>query len=213
MGLLDAIKSALGLGSSSRDEEPDASTERAVKDSPAAAGTDAGGSTASVTETPPETPSDDDVAEAAEPAETAGPASQVESPDETLEGEDDEAELDADEADDAAETEAETGSASLTEEPPEDGAAEPAEATGAVTDHAGADDPAAEPAEAAGPTPDDAENVETISGIGPAYAARLADAGVETVPDLLAADADALADETGISAKRIGRWMDRAREE
>jgi predicted flap endonuclease-1-like 5' DNA nuclease len=207
MGLLDAIKSALGLGSSSRDEEPDASTERAVKDSPAAAGTDAGGSTASVTETPPETPEGDDVAEAAEPAEAAGPASQVEAPDEATDSEADDGAAEPTGSGDEA---AGTGSASPADESPDDGAAEPAEAAGAATDHAAAAEPAAD--EPADPATDDAASVETISGIGPAYAARLADAGVESVPDLLAADADALAEETGISAKRIGRWMERARE-
>lgn len=182
MGLLDAIRSALGLGSSSRDEEPDASTERAVKDSPAAAGTDASGSTSSVTETPPETPGEDDVAAATEPGEAAGPASQVESADEAP----------------LADIEA---------------------AESSVDEHGDAPDDAALPDDdvAAETTPDDgrgdASSVETISGIGPAYASRLADAGVESVPDLLAADADALADETGISAKRITRWMERAAEE
>ena len=150
MGLLDTIKSALGIGAS-RDQEPDPGSERAVKE-PVATGTEASGSTASVTEEPPE----------------------------------------------------------------DDTAVEQVEATGGVTDQTGTEQSAAEPAEATGPVPEEAEedhqHVESISGIGPAYANRLADAGVESVGDLAAADADALADDTGISTKRIGRWIERAEE-
>jgi len=150
MGLLDTIKSALGIGAS-RDQEPDPGSERAVKE-PVAAGTEASGSTASVTEEPPEG----------------------------------------------------------------DTAVEQAEAAGGVTDQTGTEQSAAEPAEATGPVPEEGEedhqHVESISGIGPAYANRLADAGVESVGDLAAADADALADDTGISTKRIGRWIERAEE-
>jgi predicted flap endonuclease-1-like 5' DNA nuclease len=90
---------------------------------------------------------------------------------------------------------------------------EMAEAT-SVTDHAGAEEEAAEPAEAAGPVPtepeDGAEPVDSVSGIGPAYAKRLNEAGVESVTDLAAADAAELADETGISEKRIRGWQDAA---
>ena len=150
MGLLDTIKSALGIGAS-RDQEPDPGSERAVKE-PVAAGTEASGSTASVTEEPPEG----------------------------------------------------------------DTAVEQAEAASGVTDQTGTEQSAAEPAEATGSVPEEGEedhqHVESISGIGPAYANRLADAGVESVGDLAAADADALADDTGISTKRIGRWIERAEE-
>jgi predicted flap endonuclease-1-like 5' DNA nuclease len=90
----------------------------------------------------------------------------------------------------------------MTEEPPEEGAAEPAEAAGPTSE-----------------TPDDAASdddggaavpVEEVSGIGPAYAERLGEAGVESVADLLDADLEELADSTDISEKRIGRWQDRA---
>ncbi len=120
-------------------------------------------------------------------------------------------------------------------------AAEPAEAGAGVTEHSGTDTPAAEPAEAAGPVPDGADAsgesggtdgmpetgdtggseesddtagdpVETINGIGPAYSERLANANVETVPELLDADAGELAEATGISEKRINGWRERAAE-
>ena len=150
MGLLDTIRSALGIGAS-RDQEPDPGSERAVKE-PVAAGTEASGSTASVTEEPPE--------------------------DETT--------------------------------------VEQTEATGDVTDQTGTEESDTEPTETTDPVPEDAEeghqHVESVSGIGPAYANRLADAGIESVGDLAAADTDALAEETGISAKRIGRWIERAEE-
>ena len=99
---------------------------------------------------------------------------------------------------------------------------------------------AAEPAEAAGPVPDEpeetdapgdaadaedgndtadaeggttvADSVETVDGIGPAYAERLGNAGVETVPELREADAVSLAEATDISEKRISRWQERAAE-
>lgn len=87
---------------------------------------------------------------------------------------------------------------------------------------------AAEPAEAAGPEsedvdtdveieeaepdrePDTGEPVDVIKGIGPAYADRLAEAGVHTVADLRDGDAAELAVATDLSEKRISRWIDRA---
>jgi len=55
------------------------------------------------------------------------------------------------------------------------------------------------------------ESTDTIKGIGPAYAERLADAGVETVGDLAAADPAALAGETDLSESRLSGWVERAR--
>jgi predicted flap endonuclease-1-like 5' DNA nuclease len=155
-------------------------------------------------------------------------------------------------------TDAAASTDSLTEEPPEPDAAteptEPAEGT-TVTDHAGTEREAAEPAEAAGPTPDEpdvdlesedatpepstetgvaesgsvaepeepdetdgtddetdagSEPIESISGIGQAYGKRLSDAGVETVADLAGADSAELADASGISEKRITDWQEAA---
>mgnify|MGYP000740104673 CR=1 FL=1 len=56
------------------------------------------------------------------------------------------------------------------------------------------------------------EDVQSISGIGPAYAERLAEADVETVADLAAADAEAVAETTGIALSRVEGWIDQARE-
>lgn len=153
MGLLDTIRSVLGLGATSDTEpQPDASSEHAVK------------TTSEQT--------DDD-----EP---------------TADGE---------------------GSAALTEEPTGDSAAEPSETTEA-TDHTETETPAGGSAETTDPVPEEPDDgsphVESINGIGPAYAKRLGEAGVESVAELSAADADALAEETGISAKRISGWIDSA---
>lgn len=164
MGILDTIKSALGLGSS-RDREPDPGSERAVKE-PVATETDASGSTASIAEQPSESPTDDEVGEATEPAEATGAVSQA----------------DEGTANEAGEASArDTAAADSESDAPVDGSAE-------------------------------SDSVEAISGIGPAYASRLAEAGVESIADLAAADADTLAEETGISAKRVGRWIEAAEE-
>lgn len=104
----------------------------------------------------------------------------------------------------AAGTDAAASTGSMTAEPPEQGAAEPAEAAGPTAEVDEADAVSGEETEAA------AGPVEEVSGIGQAYAQRLNEAGVETVADLLAADPDDLADASELSAKRIGRWQDRA---
>ena len=56
----------------------------------------------------------------------------------------------------------------------------------------------------------DIESLEELTGIGPAYAERLATADIETVDQLLAADAESLAERTDISEKRIRRWQENA---
>lgn len=55
------------------------------------------------------------------------------------------------------------------------------------------------------------ESVDSIKGIGTAYADRLATAGVESVADLAVADAEELAEETGLGTGRIMNWIERAR--
>jgi predicted flap endonuclease-1-like 5' DNA nuclease len=213
MGLLDRILSLFGGGSddsTNRSERPPDSrttggtpateAEASVKGTddspeyesngsdgssdPVAAGTDAAASTASVTE-PTEDPDPDT---AAEPAEAAGDVTEH----------------------------------AGTEVP----AAEPAEAAGPTPDEPAvetdetdndeasvADEETGAPAEPIAAEPaDDGVALESISGIGPAYASRLNEAGVTSVAELLEADTASLAEETGISEKRIGRWQDRAEE-
>jgi len=58
----------------------------------------------------------------------------------------------------------------------------------------------------------DSDPVETIKGIGDAYAARLAKAGIETVADLAAADPADLAEATEIAEGRLENWIEQANE-
>lgn len=67
------------------------------------------------------------------------------------------------------------------------------------------------PIEAAEPT-GGSDPVETLNGIGDAYAARLAEAGIDTVADLAAADAADLAEATDIAEGRLENWIQQATE-
>ncbi|MFB6173129.1 MAG: helix-hairpin-helix domain-containing protein [Halobacteriales archaeon] len=58
----------------------------------------------------------------------------------------------------------------------------------------------------------DADPVESVKGIGPAYGDRLAAVGVETVADLADADPADLAERTDLSETRLRTWIERARE-
>ena len=73
------------------------------------------------------------------------------------------------------------------------------DAEGAGTEDAGGDGGGDEP-------------VETIKGIGPAYADRLETVGIETVGELAAADAAEVADGIDVSDSRVGDWIERARD-
>jgi predicted flap endonuclease-1-like 5' DNA nuclease len=61
-------------------------------------------------------------------------------------------------------------------------------------------------------TTGESDPVDSIKGIGSAYAERLADAEVGTVADLLTADLERVADEADISQSRLETWQERARE-
>jgi len=197
MGILDAIRSLLGSGGSDDTDTTDVIVEGEPGDE-----TDDTGSNERVESDPGD--------------ETGDPA-----PDDAA----------------AAGTDATASTGSMVEKPTSDPetAAEPAEAGAGVTEHSGTETAAAEPAEAAGPAPDGpdasaanidtegsdtdrggdgsgSEPVDTVNGIGPAYAERLGEAGIETVAELLEADAEALGERTSISGKRIARWQDRAAE-
>lgn len=167
----------------------------------------------------------DDADEESEPEVEAGADLEIEEAEESEDGaEEDEVDVGADaDVDDASDVE----DADETDALEDASAAETSASasTDSMTDPSTAADEATEPAEAAGPTEDDAapeaekagdaetasgEPVDSIKGIGPAYADRLAAAGVETVSDLAVADADELAEQTDISATRIQGWIDRA---
>lgn len=81
---------------------------------------------------------------------------------------------------------------------------EPAAETGPTGTTVEADASTGEAADTTG------DAVTEVKGIGPSYAGSLGEAGVETVAQLAASDPETLADETGISEKRISRWVQRA---
>ena len=198
----DAVK---GTDTSVADhDEGDAGT-----DEPAAAGTDAAGSTESMV--------DEDAEGGAEPGEVVGPDSGggVES------GSTTETETTADtgtsDEQHGNDTVAE-GTGGATDVVDESAAAgsDATGSTGSITEETNESISATEAAEAAGPTGaepgDTAENdVNVLKGIGPSYAEQLGSAGVETVADLASADVDALVDETDIAASRLERWSERAK--
>lgn len=76
-----------------------------------------------------------------------------------------------------------------------------------------ADEPAASSADESADAAADAstEPVDSLSGIGPAYAERLAEAGIETVGDLAAADATELDEATDLGQGRLAGWIQQAR--
>lgn len=78
----------------------------------------------------------------------------------------------------------------------------------------GSDDADEDEAEDAAETADgdSDEPVQTIKGIGPAYAERLDTVGIETVGELAAADAASVADGIDVSESRVGDWIERARD-
>ena len=57
----------------------------------------------------------------------------------------------------------------------------------------------------------DGEPTTEITGIGASYSNTLAEAGVETVSELAAADASDLDERTGLGENRIAGWIDAAR--
>jgi len=55
---------------------------------------------------------------------------------------------------------------------------------------------------------DESPGVETVDGIGPTYAERLTDAGIETVADLRAVDVETAAEAADAPVSRVRDWFD-----
>lgn len=70
-----------------------------------------------------------------------------------------------------------------------------------------ADETAGTPGEPEGPG---GEPVDSIKGIGTAYARRLANAGVHSVADLARAEPEELAAATDLGAGRVRKWIEQA---
>lgn len=195
MGLVSTLKSILGLGSDDAgrrrgdgdvtvEREADAGSEHAVKE----------GSTTT----------DDGAATTDEGAATTDDADAA---DESADDGDAEA---AAAGTDAA---ASTGSLVDEEETTEEaaGRAEPAEAAGPESDDESTEVEEAGPDEGGEPQAEGVD-VQEVSGIGPAYADRLAEIDIHTVGDLLAADPEDVAERTTVGAGRVRSWQDRAAE-
>ncbi|MDS0258120.1 helix-hairpin-helix domain-containing protein [Haloarcula sp. S1CR25-12] len=194
MGLLQKLKSALGLNGAESSEaghsddvdvtverEPSTEGEDAVK------GTDTASSAGSATETPDESATETDDAPSADEFETV--AESDEFGDATTDGES----ADAETADDGTDETAE-GAGAIEE-------AEPDDAESTEPDRVDGDD-AAEGS---------SDPVTELNGIGPAYGDRLAGAGIETVGELAVADAADVADRIDLGESRVADWVEQAK--
>jgi predicted flap endonuclease-1-like 5' DNA nuclease len=212
------------------DAEPDASSEAAVKGTGDA--DEAEAATAETTESNAEIP--DETAEPSNAPEAPSDATEEPSdapaePSDATAGSAQPTAGAGTDAETEPEIEAETGTSEAAEpvserEPVEEDVEEPGAVEETPTEAApdaeaetGIDEES-EPAEtpdlaAASETDEDGDApVDSVNGIGPAYAQRLADAGVETVGDLVAADVAEVSEIADISESRIERWQERARE-
>jgi len=214
MGLLQKLKSALGLNGSGSSEsgrtgDVDVTVERepSTEDEDAVKGTETASSGAEP---------DDSAASGAAEGESADPsadefgtlAEQDSEADETAEAETADADAEAETADAETETadadaEAETADADAEAEtePESDEETEPES-----DDETAAAEPDAAAAEGS------TDPVTELNGIGPAYGDRLAGAGIETVGELAGADAAELADQIELGESRVSGWVEQANE-
>ena len=200
MGLLQKLKSALGLdgtgsSESGRSGDVDVTVERepSTEDEDAVKGTETASSGAAVeTDDSATSDSEDDESETPSADEFETIADDTETADDGAEADTETADTDTETADTDTET-ADEGDAAETAQ----GATESVE-----TDETG------ESEAAAGST----EPVTELNGIGPAYGDRLAGAGIETVGELAAADAAELADQIELGESRVAGWVDQATE-
>ena len=214
---------------------PDASTEAAIKGGDAPTETTSGDTAAGESEDDAPTESTDDAAvgeeseDAAVAAETDATASTGSLVDEETGREPAETVGEAGGVDvdkTTAESDVGDGSAAESDDTGDDDSTDGAESDDPDGTQAGSSDEVDDESEAvdesteavdesteddAEPTADGStESVETIKGIGPAYAGRLEGIGIETVGELAAADAAEVADGIDVSESRVSDWIGRA---
>jgi predicted flap endonuclease-1-like 5' DNA nuclease len=167
-----------------REPEPDTDSEDAVK------GTATGSESTDGEHAAPEDGpiADADKSDTAEPAELSKTMEEEEAAEDAAEegDEEDETTAEAEEAEATAEADEKAAESDVEE------AFEPEEAT------------ADEEEKTAG------EPVDEINGIGPTYAGRLTEAGIETVADLAAAEAEHVSDVAQTSDSRAADWIEQA---
>lgn len=214
MGLVSTLKSILGFDSDDAgrrrgdddvtvEREADAGSEHAVKEgSTATDEADDGGAAESDGESSDTGAADEETATGTTDEETATGTADEETPAGT-----------ADEETPAAETDAAASTESLVDEAETQaeaaGRAEPAEAAGPESEAESTD------VEEAGPDDEgdaaaEGVDVQAVSGIGPAYADRLAEIDIRTVEELVDADPEEVAERTTVGAGRVRTWQERA---
>ncbi len=70
--------------------------------------------------------------------------------------------------------------------------------------------PGRPPPEPAAAAPAEVEDLAEVSGIGPVFSSRLAEAGITTFAGLAAADPAAVGDATGVTPRRAADWIAQA---
>lgn len=236
MGLLQKLKSALGLNGSrsARGGRESGDVDVTVEREPSTASEDAvkgTGSSTGPSDTEDEWFDDEDeeettgdVIDEAE-SDAGGTASASAS---TTTDEDPQSLEDVVEEDDDTATEADADATPAASEVDEEDADEEEvdDEVGAADDEPEAvEDDAEATADEAASTEDDSsadadedvpegstDPVTEVSGIGPAYGERLENAGVETVGELAAADAAELSDATDVAQGRVQNWIEAAQE-
>ncbi|MFC6755947.1 MULTISPECIES: helix-hairpin-helix domain-containing protein [Haloarcula] len=223
MGLLQKLKSALGLNGtesseSGRTGDVDVTVERepSTEDEDAVKGTETASSgvepddsaTSGSAEGEGDDPSADEFEPLAEQDTEADETADADAEPETTEA------ADTDVEPETADTDTELETAETAPEPEE--AATDAEAAPPTEpesdDETAAAEPDAEAAAGDAAAEGSTDPVTELNGIGPAYGDRLAGAGIETVGELAGADSAELADQIDLGESRVSGWVEQANE-
>lgn len=199
MGLITRLKSLIGLGderSKTRPRDDGVTIEREPSETRAQPNVE----TEKAVKTADESPDEDTSVSTDELVDEGEPADHIEEAEPNAAAEPAEATGPSSEAGQPAGTEA-------TE--PEPDAAEAEEETDVTESETDVTD--AETTASDDESIEEGRPLEDVKGIGPAYAERLRNAGVENSAQLADADAAELARETDLSTTRIEGWMERAR--